>query len=154
MPRLPTIRVIGSHAISTSWPGSRFAWDGSGMIVVIELCSLSSADAASRLPGAACARREFVALVSPLGLFVHGACGDTAQVADQRAIQSRRGGGNLAARWLVHEWHELVREPGHGAPDADAADVRAATDAVQPSPFGHVAFDHWAPAAQFDNAFR
>src|ERR1700679_1836081 len=43
MPRLPTIRVIGSHAISTSWPGSRFAWDGSGMIVVIELCSLSSA---------------------------------------------------------------------------------------------------------------
>jgi hypothetical protein len=34
--------VIGSHAISTSWPGSRFAWDGSGMIVVIELCSLLS----------------------------------------------------------------------------------------------------------------
>src|ERR1700733_15325931 len=43
MPRLPTIRVIGSHAISTSWPGSRFAWDGSGLIVVIELCSLSPA---------------------------------------------------------------------------------------------------------------
>src|SRR5271156_6356723 len=40
MPRLPTIRVIGSHAISTSWPGSRFAWGGSGMIVVIELFSL------------------------------------------------------------------------------------------------------------------
>src|SRR5579884_3083381 len=40
MPRLPTIRVIGSHAISTSWPGSRLAWDGSGMIVVIELLSL------------------------------------------------------------------------------------------------------------------
>src|ERR1700759_3271156 len=39
MPRLPTIRVIGSHAISTSWPGSRFAWDGSGMVVVIGVCS-------------------------------------------------------------------------------------------------------------------
>src|SRR3984885_1952373 len=48
MPRLPTIRVIGSQAISTSWPGSRFAWDGSGMIVVIELCSLSSAEISRR----------------------------------------------------------------------------------------------------------
>src|ERR1700750_572015 len=37
MPRLPTIRVIGSHAISTSWPGSRLTCDGSGMIVVIEI---------------------------------------------------------------------------------------------------------------------
>src|SRR5580692_7741376 len=44
MPRLPTIRVIGSQAISTNWPGSRFAWDGSGMIVVIGVCSLSSAE--------------------------------------------------------------------------------------------------------------
>src|SRR6201995_4568225 len=42
MPRLPTIRVIGSHAISTSWPGSRFACDGSGVIVVIGVCSLPS----------------------------------------------------------------------------------------------------------------
>jgi hypothetical protein len=29
--------VIGSHAISTSCPGSRFTCDGSGMVVVIEL---------------------------------------------------------------------------------------------------------------------
>ena len=33
------MRVMGSHAISTSWPGSRFTCDGSGMIVVIELFS-------------------------------------------------------------------------------------------------------------------
>src|SRR6476660_4602043 len=39
MPRLPTIRVIGSHAISTSWPGSFFTCDGSGMMVVIRLLS-------------------------------------------------------------------------------------------------------------------
>jgi hypothetical protein len=31
---------MGSHAISTSWPGSRVACDGSGMIVVIGLRSL------------------------------------------------------------------------------------------------------------------
>src|ERR1700733_5910591 len=35
MPRLPTILVIGSHAISTSWPGSRLASLGFGMMVVI-----------------------------------------------------------------------------------------------------------------------
>jgi hypothetical protein len=27
--------VMGSHAISTSWPGSRLTCDGSGMVVVI-----------------------------------------------------------------------------------------------------------------------
>ncbi|EUA09249.1 quinone oxidoreductase domain protein [Mycobacterium kansasii 732] len=37
MPRLPTIRVIGSQDISTSWPGSRLAVVGSGTIVVIEI---------------------------------------------------------------------------------------------------------------------
>src|SRR6476660_5315470 len=39
MPRLPTIRVIGSQAISTSWPGSFFICEGSGMMVVIRLLS-------------------------------------------------------------------------------------------------------------------
>src|SRR5690606_5911688 len=46
----------------------------------------------------------------------------------------------------VHERHELVREPGHGAGDADPADVGAAADAVHPTALGHVAVDHRAPA--------
>src|ERR1700679_2565394 len=155
MPRLPTIRVIGSQAISTNWPGSRFAWDGSGMIVVIGGCSLSSAEkSCPALPGAVCARREFVALVSPARFLVERAVGDAAQAAYHRAVQSRCGSGNLAARRLVHKRHELVREPWHGATDADATDVRAAADAVDPASFGHVAFDHRPPAAKFDNAFR
>jgi hypothetical protein len=29
--------VMGSHAISTSWPGSRLTCDGSGTMVVIEV---------------------------------------------------------------------------------------------------------------------
>src|SRR5271157_532706 len=37
MPRLPTIRVIGSQAISTNRPGSRDTCEGSGMIAVIAL---------------------------------------------------------------------------------------------------------------------
>src|ERR1700733_6799890 len=41
MPRLPTILVIGSQAISTSWPGSRLDVDGSGMMVVIAILLFS-----------------------------------------------------------------------------------------------------------------
>src|SRR5579875_1542992 len=48
MPRLPTIRVMGSHAISTSWPGSRLAWVGSGIILVIEVHSFLRVSAAPR----------------------------------------------------------------------------------------------------------
>src|SRR5262249_56969816 len=47
---------------------------------------------------------------------------------------------------------ELVGEAGHGAGDADAADVRAAADAVDPAALGHVALDHRSPAAQLDQA--
>src|SRR5580698_4739955 len=154
MPRLPTIRVIGSQAISTSWPGSRFAWDGSGMIVVIGVCSLSLLKSCPALPGAVCACCEFVALVSPARVLVERSVGDGAQAAYHRAVQARCGGGHLAARRLVHERHELVREPGHGASNADAADVRAAADAVDPASLGYVAFDHRPPTAKFDNAFR
>src|ERR1700722_12811128 len=155
MPRLPTIRVIGSQAISTSWPGSRFAWDGSGMIVVIGVCSLISAEKSfPALPGAVCACCEFVALVPPARFLVERAVGDAAQAAYHRAVQARCGGGHFAARRLVHERHELVREPGHGASDADSADVRAAADAVDPASLGHIAFDDRTPAAKLHNAFR
>src|SRR5271170_3136693 len=80
MPRLPTIRVIGSHAISTSWPGSRFAWDGSGMIVVIELCSLSSAQMPRR---AYQVRRAPVVSLSPL-------CRHLGSLSTVRAVTPRR----------------------------------------------------------------
>src|ERR1700730_9233123 len=106
------------------------------------------------LPGAAFSGLEFHAGMPPLWLFVHGATGDVAKVADDRAVQTRRRRGTLAARRFVHERHELVREPGHRASDADAADVRAATDAVDPSALGDVALDNRAPTAQFHNAFR
>src|SRR6202012_3919659 len=155
MPRLPTIRVIGSQAISTSWPGSRFAWDGSGMIVVIGVCSLSSAEkSCPALPGAVCARREFVALVPPARFLVERAVGDAAQAAYHRAVEARCRGRHFAARRLVHERHELVRDPGHGAPDADSADVRPAADAVDPASLRHIAFDDRTPAAELHNAFR
>ena len=58
----------------------------------------------------------------------------------------------MSPRRLVHEGHELVREPWHRAADADAADVRAAADSGHPSPLGDVAINHRAPAAELYQA--
>src|SRR5207248_4806026 len=90
--------------------------------------------------------------LAPLGLFVGGLRGEAAESADHGAVHRARGGGHLRPGWLVHERHELVGEAGHGAGDADAAHVRAATHAVDPAALGHVALDHRAPATEFDQA--
>src|ERR1700693_837386 len=109
MPRLPTILVMGSHAISTSWPGSRFDCVGSGMIVVIRLLSSLVLLAGMRyqgsrcgmtgrahrqnnphLPGAGRSAFQLGAGVPPLRLLVDGAAGDVAQTADHPAVHARR----------------------------------------------------------------
>src|SRR5262245_2233629 len=94
----------------------------------------------SRRPGG-----EFLTVVAPLGLLVDGPRGDPPQAADRRAVEADGRRGEVPARWLVHERHELVRETRHGASDADAADVRAAADAVDPAALGHVALDDRTP---------
>src|SRR5262249_21950385 len=106
------------------------------------------------LPGAGRSGLEFLAGMPPLWFFVHRATCDVAKVADDRAVQTRRRRRHLAARGFVHERHELIREAGHRASDADTADIRAAPDAVDPAPLGDVALDDRAPTAQFHNAFR
>src|ERR1700741_4445722 len=110
MPRLPTILVMGSHAISTSWPGSRAACDGSGMIVVIGLRSLlrrsrflrchpdgAACSTPVHLPGAAGSCGEFGALVAPARLLIDGARRDTPQVADHASVETRGRARELAA---------------------------------------------------------
>src|SRR5262249_30645717 len=47
---------------------------------------------------------------------------------------------------------EFIWEAGHRAADADAANVRAATDAGHPATFRDVAVDDWTPAAQLHDA--
>src|SRR6478672_7249965 len=106
------------------------------------------------LPGAGRSGLEFLAGMPPLWFFVHRATCDLAKVADDRAVQSGCRLGNLAARGFVHERHEFVREAGHSASDADATDVRAATDAVDPAPLRAVALDDRTPTAKLHNAFR
>src|ERR1700748_3261793 len=127
MPRLPTILVMGSQVLSVS--------SGTASVVIAS-------------PRLLVAGAEFGALHAPLRFLVHGLGREAAQAADHRPVHAAGGGGHGRARRLVHERHELVREAGHGAGDADAADVRAAADAVDPAALGHVALDHRTPAAQ------
>src|SRR6516162_1030135 len=95
---------------------------------------------------------EFRTLHAPLRLLVHRLGGEAPEAADDRAVHAAGGRRYGRARGLVHERHELVREAGHRAGDADAAHVRAAAHAVDPASLGHVALDHRAPAAQLDQA--
>src|SRR5689334_15887332 len=133
MPRLPTIRVIGSHAISTTSPDF--------LVVVVMSVAFPS-------PGLGVAGEQRVALLAPPRLLVDRVHRDAAQPPDDRAVHRAGARRDLAARRLVHERHELVREAGHGAGDADASDVGAAADPVDPAALGHVALDHRAPAAE------
>src|SRR6478609_6737121 len=131
MPRLPTILVMGSQVISVS--------SGAASVVIAS-------------PRLLVAGAEFGALHAPLRFLVRGLSGETAETADHRAVHAARGRRHGRARRLVHERHELVREAGHRAGDADAADVRAAADTVDPAALGHVAVDHRSPAAQLHQA--
>src|SRR5262245_9660401 len=102
MPRLPTILVIGSHAISTT------------SVSLVEVL-LGSVRVMGFLPspGLLEAGGELAALAAPGGLLVDGGCRDAAQPADRLAVDRAAAGGQLGARRLVHERHELVREAGH-----------------------------------------
>src|SRR6201999_358238 len=108
----------------------------------------------AELPGTACPADEFGSRVPPARLLVEGAPRDTPQAADHGPVQARCGTGELATWRLVHERHELVRETRHCASDADATDIRATADAVDPSALWYVALHDRTPTAQFDNAFR
>src|SRR5215469_6650035 len=141
MPRLPTILVIGSQVISTRSVSLLRAVLGAFSVAVI-----------ARSPRLLVAGTKVGALDPPLRFLVHGACGDAAQRPDDRAVHATGRAGHPGAWRLVHERHELVREPWHRAGDADAAHVGAAADAVDPAPLGHVALDHRTPAAQLDQA--
>src|ERR1700722_8598598 len=142
MPRLPTIRVIGSHDISLTT-----VWLVAGVPTVVAILLISSLGASfgrcqkfpvtrssvtARSPPLRISGVKRAALMPPLGFLVV-VLGDVAlaEVAHQRAVGVLHGRGRRRAPLvLVHERHELVREPGHRAGHADAAHVRAAADAV------------------------
>src|SRR3954452_11846610 len=137
MPRLPTIRVIGSHAISTS-PLASFV-----LVVAIGLPPL-----------ALVAGQELGTGRAPLRFLVDRLRGDAAQTTDRTAVDTARHRRHPCTGRLVHERHELVGEAGHRAADADAPDVRAPTDAVDPTALGDVALHDRSPAPELHDALR
>src|SRR5215471_2139270 len=142
MPRLPTIRVIGSQDISTR-PVS------SAVVIALPFRWYLGTPVS---PVLLVAGQQLIALLAPLRLLVGGLGREAAERPDDRPVQGARGRRHLRARRLVHERHELVGEPRHRARDADPADVRAPADAVDPAALGHVALHDRPPAAQLDQA--
>src|SRR5581483_1333081 len=141
MPRLPTMRVIGSHAISTRPVFSSLVARAGRSVVVIRLPPLGPI-----------AGEQLVARSSPLRFLVDRLGRDAAQAADEAAVRAAGRGRHPAARWLVHERHELVGEARRRAADADAAHVGAGADAVDPPALGDVALHDGAPAAELHDA--
>src|SRR5579871_2515734 len=90
----------------------------------------------------------------PPGLLVHGVLRDRTQRPNRLAIHTDAACRNSRSRGLIHERHELVWEAGHGAPNTDAANIRAPSDSCHPPALGHVAVDHRSPASEFHNALR
>src|ERR1700746_3185815 len=126
MPRLPTIRVIGSQDISTR-PVS------SAAVIALPFRWYLGTPGS---PALLVAGQKLVALLAPLGFLVGGLRREAAQRPDDRAVEGACGGRDPRPGRLVHERHELVGEAGHGARDADPADVRAPADAVDPAALG------------------
>src|SRR4051812_47554305 len=122
MPRLPTMRVIGSQDISTTFGEPADMGVPSGEI-------------------------RLALTPDRLGVVRH--LGILAQFADGPAVGGDRLGGKLGTGGFVEEGrlHELIGEAGHGAADADAADVGTAAEAVHPAALADVTLHHRSPAA-------
>src|SRR5258708_38803210 len=107
MPRLPTIRVIGSQDISTRLPD----WvPCSGMVTVaIPVAPFSTLGICGGvIPGG-----QLGPLVPPFRLMVGRILGEPAQGADDPAVHADGGRRERGARGRIHERHELVVEAGH-----------------------------------------
>src|ERR1044072_3406051 len=118
MPRLPTIRVIGSQAISTRPLPSpaafvvgaicvpcpslrgRFVWGGGRSGERITCGGYS--------PRGSVSGGDLVSGAAPLGLLVHRLGRDRPQLADHGAVRAAGVARHLGAGGLVHERHELV----------------------------------------------
>src|ERR1700690_3173572 len=149
MPKLPTMRVIGSQFICTRFFLSIGVSFVAVVIVLIVSAPLDFSEAAGPIAGGQLRPR-----MAPLRFLVYRLIRERAQRADGAAIDANRAGRYFRSGRLIHEGHELVRESRHGAADADSAHVRTAAEAIHPAALGHVAIHHRAPAAEFHDALR
>src|SRR6185312_4295694 len=104
MPRLPTIRVIGSQDMSTRLPAwARASFSG---MVTVAIAPILSLGLVVRRGSIACG--QFGARVAPLRLLVDGPVRHAPERADQSAVEADRRRRQPGAGRFVHEWHELV----------------------------------------------
>src|SRR6202161_4005758 len=142
MPRLPTIRVIGSQFISTRlrfFLSTSDIVSGSvamGVCFCLHFCPPSEAPlvrfglvaSGQRPPG-----------MPPFRFFVHRGIGDAAHGADETAVGANDVRGKLGSGGCVHEGHELIGKPRHAASYADAAHIGTAANPAHPSALGYIA---------------
>src|ERR1700687_2306423 len=148
IPRLPTIRVIGSQFISTNLPGCPAICFSSTASVPIRGSFINLRLVGSLvIPGC-----KFGTWMPPLRLFIHRPIGQRPERPNRLAIGADRRTGNSRAWGVVHERHEFVRETGHGTADADAADVGTASNPGHPAPLRYIAVHHRSPAAKLHDA--
>src|SRR5438105_1518548 len=120
MPRLPTIRVIGSQFISTSLRAS--AGRSARGVVMVDMGVTPSGRVRLDAPYSIVPIRRWMvsggqlaAAVPPLRFLVAGVVRDRPQAADHPAVDADQARRQEGAGRLVHEGHELVGEAGHGA---------------------------------------
>src|SRR3954463_5805432 len=102
MPRFPTIRVIGSQAMSTSLPASGLISSRVAMLSALLVA-----------PARGVAGGELVAVVPPLRLLVDRPVRDAPQLAHRRAVDARDERRDAAARRRGPERDDLVGEAPH-----------------------------------------
>src|SRR5262249_7963894 len=93
-----------------------------------------------------------VALLVPARLAVQERLGEASQRADEGAQQTGGGRRDGRSRRPGVERREAVRDPRHGAADADAAGVHAAAQVIDGPARGDIAVDHGAPATDVHQA--
>src|SRR5262245_4528181 len=101
MPRLPTIRVIGSQDISTSFR----SWTGASRPGAVTVAMVSLLPLVGAVGRGVVAGRQLAAAVSPPRLLVDRGVGERPELADDLPIDRDHAGGQDAARGLVHEGH-------------------------------------------------
>src|SRR5271163_1335171 len=139
MPRLPTMRVIGSQFISTRLlflPGASFV--GAVMVLIRSLLwilggSLNGCMNEFLVRPWMVSGGEFSPRMTPLGFLVDRGLRHGTQSADRAAIGTDGCARDFRAGRLIHEGHELVRETGHGAANANAAYIGTSADSGHPS---------------------
>src|SRR5580692_7928349 len=92
--------------------------------------------------------------MSPTGFFIEGGLCKPAESVDRSSVSSHCAGGKQRTGRLVHEGHEFIGKPRHGATDTDATDVRTPAYASHPATFANIALYNRSPTPQLHDALN